>query len=71
MVEVGVQRMMFGTDHPFFPPTKEDGTVITDDQTETWRSVTENLEAISDVPSWSQSAKMGVFGQNAVKLFGL
>lgn len=71
MVEVGVQRMMFGTDHPFFPPTKEDGTVITDDQTETWRSVTENLEAISDVPSWSQSAKMGVFGGNAVKLFGL
>lgn len=71
MVEVGVQRMMFGTDHPFFPPTKEDGTVITDDQTETWRSVTENLEAITDVPSWSQSAKMGVFGQNAVKLFGL
>ncbi|SJX64834.1 related to 2-amino-3-carboxylmuconate-6-semialdehyde decarboxylase [Sporisorium reilianum f. sp. reilianum] len=67
----GVQRMVFGTDHPFFPPTREDGTVITDDQTETWRSVTENLEAISDVPAWSQSAKLGVFGQNAVKLFGL
>ncbi|KAJ9474536.1 2-amino-3-carboxymuconate-6-semialdehyde decarboxylase [Pseudozyma hubeiensis] len=70
-VERGVGRMMFGTDHPFFPPTKEDGTVITDDQTETWRSVTENLEAIDEVPSWTKEAKSGVFGLNAVKLFGL
>lgn len=67
----GVERIMFGTDHPFFPPTKEDGTVITDDQTETWRSVTENVEAIEGVTSWSDEKKLGVLGGNAVKLFNL
>lgn len=67
----GVQRIMFGTDHPFFPPTKVDGTVITNDQTEIWRSVTENLDAIEQVSSWSQSAKLRVMGQNALELFSL
>lgn len=70
-LEKGVDRIMFGTDHPFFPPTKQDGTVITDDQTETWRSVTENLDAIDHVPSWTRQAKSSVFGENAIKLFDL
>jgi predicted TIM-barrel fold metal-dependent hydrolase len=70
-VKLGIARMHFGTDHPFFPPTRNDGTVITDDQTEIWRSVSENVEAIDSVASWSDADKHAVLGLNAVSLFGL
>ncbi|KIY49402.1 amidohydrolase 2 [Fistulina hepatica ATCC 64428] len=59
---VGSARMMFGTDHPFFPPLSS---------TEKWKSVVENLEAIQSVQAWSDSDKDGVRGGNALKLFGL
>ncbi|KAI0265034.1 hypothetical protein BC834DRAFT_825279 [Gloeopeniophorella convolvens] len=58
----GASRMVFGTDHPFFPPLGE---------TEKWRSVVENLEAIAEVGSWSEEDKAGVRGGNALRLFGL
>ncbi|KAF9491355.1 amidohydrolase 2 [Pleurotus eryngii] len=58
----GSQRMMFGTDHPFFPPLS--GEIK-------WRSVVENLEAIQTVSGWSQEQKDGVEGGNALKLFNL
>ncbi|KAI0048037.1 amidohydrolase 2 [Auriscalpium vulgare] len=58
----GSRRMLFGTDHPFFPPLKE---------TEKWKSVVENLEAISEVGSWSDDDKSAVRGGNALRLFGL
>ena len=35
--------MLFGTDHPFFPPLLE---------TEKWKSVVENLDAIDGVQGW-------------------
>jgi predicted TIM-barrel fold metal-dependent hydrolase len=54
--------MLFGTDHPFFPPLRE---------TEKWRSVVENLEAIEEVESWDEEDKAGVKGRNALALFGL
>jgi predicted TIM-barrel fold metal-dependent hydrolase len=54
--------MLFGTDHPFFPPLGETGK---------WRSVVENLEAIEEVSGWSEEDKEGVRGQNALRLFGL
>jgi len=60
--KLGSKRMMFGTDHPFFPPLKG---------TEKWRSVVENLEAIDEVSGWSQEEKEGVRGGNALSLFNL
>lgn len=58
----GASRMLFGTDHPFFPPLGEAGK---------WRSVVENLEAIERVDQWSEEDKEGVRGRNALTLFGL
>ncbi|KAI5118771.1 hypothetical protein M0805_005652 [Coniferiporia weirii] len=58
----GSRRMLFGTDHPFFPPLSE---------TEKWKSVVENLEAIEGVQGWSDEDKAGVRGSNALELFGL
>ena len=58
----GASRMLFGTDHPFFPPLGETGK---------WRSVVENLEAIEEVSGWCQEDKESVRGQNALRLFGL
>ncbi|ESK94446.1 hypothetical protein Moror_8104 [Moniliophthora roreri MCA 2997] len=58
----GSNRMLFGTDHPFFPPLSS---------TEKWRSVVENLEAIENVQGWSQDDKDAVKGGNAVSLFSL
>ncbi|THH07681.1 hypothetical protein EW145_g3210 [Phellinidium pouzarii] len=58
----GSKRMLFGTDHPFFPPLSE---------TEKWKSVVENLEAIEGVQGWSEGDKAGVRGGNALELFGL
>ena len=60
--KLGSSRMMFGTDHPFFPPLSD---------SETWKSVVENLEAIDGVDGWGDAEKDGVRGTNALKLFGL
>lgn len=60
--KLGSARMLFGTDHPFFPPLSE---------TEKWKSVVENLEAIDGVEGWTEVEKNGVRGGNALKLFGL
>ncbi|KAI0824702.1 amidohydrolase 2 [Trametes gibbosa] len=59
---LGSARMMFGTDHPFFPPLKETGK---------WKSVVENLEAIDGVWGWTEKEKDAVRGGNAVSLFSL
>ncbi|KAI0700759.1 amidohydrolase 2 [Cytidiella melzeri] len=59
---MGSSRMLFGTDHPFFPPLSE---------TEKWKSVVENLEAIDGVDGWTETERDGVRGGNALKLFGL
>jgi aminocarboxymuconate-semialdehyde decarboxylase len=60
--KVGASRMLFGTDHPFFPPLEETGK---------WRSVVENLDAIDGVEEWNKEDKDGVKGRNALTLFGL
>ncbi|KAI8809848.1 hypothetical protein BJ742DRAFT_755235 [Cladochytrium replicatum] len=62
--KVGVERMMFGTDNPFFPPVERTGN-------EVWRSVTENLEAIDSVKTWAESDRKNVLGLNALRIFGL
>ncbi|KAJ8086827.1 hypothetical protein PM082_005652 [Marasmius tenuissimus] len=58
----GSDRMLFGTDHPFFPPLSA---------TEKWRSVVENLDAIENVQGWSAADKDAVRGGNALSLFKL
>ena len=58
----GSDRMLFGTDHPFFPPLSS---------TEKWRSVVENLDAIENVQGWSAADKDAVRGRNAISLFKL
>lgn len=58
----GSKRMLFGTDHPFFPPLSE---------AERWKSVMENLEAIDGVSGWDEAEKQGVRGGNALTLFEL
>lgn len=60
--KVGSQRMLFGTDHPFFPPLSE---------TEKWKSVVENLDAIESVQGWTRDEKDRVRGGNALSLFNL
>jgi aminocarboxymuconate-semialdehyde decarboxylase len=59
---LGSKRLLFGTDHPFFPPLKG---------TEKWKSVVENLEAIEGVHGWNQAEKDAVRGGNALELFNL
>lgn len=59
---LGSKRMLFGTDHPFFPPLSG---------TEKWKSVVENLEAIDGVFGWSEAEKDAVRGGNALSLFGI
>jgi len=59
---LGSARMLFGTDHPFFPPLKS---------MDKWKSVVDNLDAIDAVQGWSQEDKDGVRGSNALSLFGL
>jgi aminocarboxymuconate-semialdehyde decarboxylase len=59
---LGSSRMLFGTDHPFFPPLKS---------TDKWKSVTENLAAISGVAGWGNKEREAVRGDNALRIFNL
>jgi len=60
--KLGSKRMLFGTDHPFFPPLRN---------SEKWKSVVENLHAIDGVQGWTQTEKDGARGGNALSLFNL
>jgi len=59
---LGSGRMLFGTDHPFFPPLKG---------SDEWKSVTENLAAINGVAGWGDKERDAVCGGNALRVFGL
>lgn len=58
----GSSRMLFGTDHPFFPPLKG---------SDKWKSVTENLAAINGVAGWGDKERDAVRGGNALRIFSL
>lgn len=58
----GARRILFGTDHPFFPPLAE---------TDKWKSVIENLEAIEGVQGIEEEDKDRMKGKNARDLFGI
>ncbi|GEM12385.1 aminocarboxymuconate-semialdehyde decarboxylase [Rhodotorula toruloides] len=54
----GVERIMFGTDHPFFPPLE--GSPNPSQQR--WKSVDENLDAIAGVAGWGERERRRVMG---------
>ncbi|CRG90655.1 2-amino-3-carboxymuconate-6-semialdehyde decarboxylase, putative [Talaromyces islandicus] len=60
----GHDRLLFGTDHPFFPPLdeKEDNA---------WLSVSTNFTAIEKTLSPDQDAVRAVLGGNAVRILNL
>ena len=60
--QVGSERILFGTDHPFFPPLSS---------TDRWMSVLENLDSIDTIGTWSEAQKGGVCGKNAMSLLDL
>ncbi|PVH95502.1 uracil-5-carboxylate decarboxylase [Periconia macrospinosa] len=59
----GADRLMFGTDHPFFPPLEEDA--------EEWHSVNANYTAISSAFAGNDRAAQDVLGNNAIRILGL
>jgi len=61
----GYRKMLFGTDHPFFPPLEGS------DGEQQWQSVVENLQAIDSVKGWGEEEQDAVKGLNAVELFSL
>lgn len=57
------ERVMFGTDHPFFPPLRENS--------DTWPSVGTNYSAIQGAFEKNGDVVEGILGGNAVKILGL
>lgn len=78
---VGKERVLWGTDHPFFPPIggegkEEGGDGDTDGDGNggveiEWESVRMNVEAVRDAFGPDEAGAQGVLGANAVKLLGL
>jgi predicted TIM-barrel fold metal-dependent hydrolase len=63
-VEAGsADRVMFGTDHPFFPPLG--------DKSDEWPSVSTNYSAIQGASGKDQAIVYGILGQNAIRVLGL
>ncbi|MCJ1401610.1 hypothetical protein MMC11_004826 [Xylographa trunciseda] len=63
---VGSDRVLWGTDHPFFPPVgdeEEDGGQ--------WLSVRMNVDAVTEAFKGDEAGAEGVLGGNAVRLLGL
>ncbi|MCJ1258448.1 hypothetical protein MMC24_006281 [Lignoscripta atroalba] len=60
---VGVERVLFGTDHPFFPPLEQGS--------EEWASVVMNVEAVRGAFGPDEDGAAKVLGGNAVRLLGL
>jgi aminocarboxymuconate-semialdehyde decarboxylase len=63
---VGKERVLWGTDHPFFPPieTAETGE-------EEWLSVKLNIEAVEKAFASDREGADGVLGLNAIRLLDL
>jgi len=59
----GSDRVMFGTDHPFFPPLEGEG--------EQWLSVTTNYGAIKKAFPGNGEKSQAVLGGNAIRLLKL
>ncbi|KUJ21957.1 uracil-5-carboxylate decarboxylase [Mollisia scopiformis] len=59
----GQDRIMFGTDHPFFPPLEGEN--------ETWASVETNYEAIFGALGSGSDGALAALGGNAVRVLNL
>lgn len=59
----GIDRLMFGTDHPFFPPLGADE--------KKWLSVSMNLDAIRSLCAQSPQQANMILGENAIKVLSL
>ncbi|KAI0128586.1 hypothetical protein BJ170DRAFT_335400 [Xylariales sp. AK1849] len=60
----GIDRLMFGTDHPFFPP-------LTSDEQGEWESMTWNKTAVEKALGEGSEGVKAVMGGNAVNILGL
>ena len=60
---VGSDRVLFGTDHPFFPPLETEA--------KEWKSVRTNVEAVRGAFGTDEARIDSVLGGNAVRLLGL
>ena len=60
---VGKDRVLFGTDHPFFPPLEEGR--------EEWMSVETNVQAVKEAFGNDEQGVAKVLGVNAIELLGL
>ncbi|KAF2165222.1 hypothetical protein M409DRAFT_56096 [Zasmidium cellare ATCC 36951] len=62
----GKDRLMFGTDHPFFPPLEEE-----EEGGGEWLSVTSNVKAVRDAMGERKEDVDGILGGNAVRVLRL
>ncbi|KAG8427016.1 hypothetical protein J3459_007600 [Metarhizium acridum] len=60
----GSDRLMFGTDHPFFPP-------ITSDEQGQWESVSLNAEAVVKAVGEGSAEAKAIMGSNAIRVLRL
>lgn len=73
----GSERVMFGTDAPFFPPLDDEemegpGADKEGEGTgKQWLSVSMNIEAISAACGAGSEEEKAILGGNAIRLFGL
>lgn len=63
MEVAGKDRVLFGTDHPFFPPLEEEA--------EEWMSVGTNVEAVKGAFGEDEEGARAVLGKTAIELLGL
>ncbi|KAF2759072.1 uracil-5-carboxylate decarboxylase [Pseudovirgaria hyperparasitica] len=59
----GADRLMFGTDHPFFPPLEGEGSE--------WLSVNTNYAAIKAASGGKEAMADGILGGNAIRVLRL
>ncbi len=59
--KVGVEKVLFGTDHPFFPPLEEGE--------QKWKSVFTNFDAVTRGQDGAGTG--AILGKNAIELLGL
>ncbi|KAL8964684.1 MAG: hypothetical protein Q9183_004280 [Haloplaca sp. 2 TL-2023] len=57
---VGKDKIMWGSDHPFFPP------MVGSEEEEEWPSVRSNLEAVREVFASDEEARNNILGGNAI-----
>ena len=67
---VGKERVLWGTDHPFFPPVGGEKKEVEEEGKE-WLSVKMNVDAVNSAFEKDEDSVEGVLGRNAVYLLGL